>query len=85
MMMGGHMRSCPCVCKPIGIKRSARGGCRESTCIASKLGDLGYRCGVRRGRVVGVVGVVVGLVLASGVLILQELVLSTSILPASIL
>jgi len=79
------MRSRPCVCKPIGIERSGRGGCRESTCIASKLGDLGYRCRVLRGRVVGVVRVVVGLVLASGVSILQELVLSTSILPAGIL
>ena len=73
------MRSRPCVCKPIGVKRSGREGCRESTCIASKLGDLGYRCRVLRGRVV------VGLVLASGVSILQELVLSTSILPAGIL
>jgi len=74
------MRSRPCVCKPIGIKRSGRGECRESTCIASKLGDLGYRCRILRGRVVEVVGLVVGLVLASGVSILQELVLSTSIL-----
>jgi len=76
------MRSRPCVCKPIRNRRSGRGGCRESTCIASKLGDLEYRCSVLRGRVVEVVG---GLVLASGITILDKLVLSTSILPADIL
>src|SRR6266511_2729204 len=46
--MGGHMRSRPCVCKPFKIRRSGRGRCRESTCIAGKLSDLGYSCSVLR-------------------------------------
>jgi len=34
------MRSCPCVCKPIKVRRDGRWRCRGSTCISSKFAVL---------------------------------------------
>src|SRR5438445_3870967 len=68
--VGRHVRSHPCVCKPIEVRRDRRWRCRGSTCISSKFRwSFGSLCSV-------------GLVLLPVVSILHNLLLCTCILRA---
>src|SRR6266545_3903258 len=67
------MRSRPCVCKPIKVKRDGRWRCRGSTCISSEFG-WSFRSLSS-----------VGLVLLPVVSILPNLCLGPRVLPANVL